>query len=500
MIHMFSKTFISIILVIILLPNGQPQQIICKDESYNAYVISYNTTRYIPTDQKIGQNVLIEGDGINHRLMDDGLDQFSLYHTNIGLGILRQNWIAQSFIPTHKNLSAVKVYVGKLNESAPHKPLILKIRESLSGPDLLSLSKPPSEIPSFFSGDFIKFEFPPLQLTPGKTYYIILATDGCPNGYGWLFFENYSPYDLYEGGHGSSSQDAGGSWWDYEWVDLGFKTYFCPPAEQVDQYFTDISYICQSVGVFIKRDIAQEFIPRFQCLSKIDLKLDVEDEPLGPITMKIRNNLTGENLTGCSVQPFNLPHNGNRIGTIVSFDFPDISVIPHTSYYIILSSKHWGAWWWATEGYSGSFYPGRAYECWENTSWEEWDGDFWFKTYGYNGTPPEQPIPPIGPTTGNINTYYEYSTSTMDLDDDQIKYCYDWGDGSYSWTCYDSPETKHTWTKKDVYSLRVKAKDASGAESTWSDPLEVNMPKSKQIFLFLEERYPHFFNFLSSIL
>ncbi len=40
-------------------------------------------------------------------------------------------------------------------------------------------------------------------------------------------------------------------------------------------------------------------------------------------------------------------------------------------------------------------------------------------------------------------------------------------------------EVNHTWDEKGEYEIRVKAKDEHGAESEWSDPLPVSMPRNK---------------------
>ena len=44
--------------------------------------------------------------------------------------------------------------------------------------------------------------------------------------------------------------------------------------------------------------------------------------------------------------------------------------------------------------------------------------------------------------------------------------------------------TNGNWTKKGTYEVRVKARDQYGAESEWSDPLIVSMPKIKSIKVF----------------
>jgi hypothetical protein len=97
-------------------------------------------------------------------------------------------------------------------------------------------------------------------------------------------------------------------------------------------------------------------------------------------------------------------------------------------------------------------------------------------------TSPNQPQRPQGETTGQIDETYEYTTRTTDPDGDPVWYMWQWGDGSTSeWIGpFQSGEianASHTWTNKDTFEIRVKAKDSSGGESTWSEPLSVTMPK-----------------------
>jgi hypothetical protein len=120
------------------------------------------------------------------------------------------------------------------------------------------------------------------------------------------------------------------------------------------------------------------------------------------------------------------------------------------------------------------------------------------------GTPPEKPARPNGPTSGGINREHTYTTSTTDLDGDQIYYIFDWGDGDTSEVGpYNSGETgsgSHTWTERGDYSLKVKAKDSAGLESEWSDPLAISMPKSKQLlFNHLFGRLVNIFPILSQL-
>jgi hypothetical protein len=125
-------------------------------------------------------------------------------------------------------------------------------------------------------------------------------------------------------------------------------------------------------------------------------------------------------------------------------------------------------------------------------------------------TPPNKPSKPSGTTSGNINTQYTYTSSTTDPDGDQVFYQWDWGDGSTSsWLGpFGSGVTasaSHTWTTKNTFSVKVKAKDTSGAESAWSDPLSITMPftPDRPFLHFLElllERFPRLFPILRYLL
>jgi hypothetical protein len=111
-----------------------------------------------------------------------------------------------------------------------------------------------------------------------------------------------------------------------------------------------------------------------------------------------------------------------------------------------------------------------------------------------------------GPTTGKVNNEYTYASSTSDPEGDQVYYLWDWGDGNNSgWLGpYNSGATinmTHKWLDKGKYSIKVKAKDSTGSESVWSDPLPITMPFSydKPQLRFLEwliERFLYVFMLL----
>ena len=97
--------------------------------------------------------------------------------------------------------------------------------------------------------------------------------------------------------------------------------------------------------------------------------------------------------------------------------------------------------------------------------------------------PPEKPAAPTGEIYGNSRVDYDYAAKTTDPNGDDIMYLFDWGDGSNSvWMkpgVFGISKATHNWTVKGTYMIKVKAIDPYGAESEWSDPLEVTMPKNK---------------------
>lgn len=102
--------------------------------------------------------------------------------------------------------------------------------------------------------------------------------------------------------------------------------------------------------------------------------------------------------------------------------------------------------------------------------------------------PPSKPDQPDGPSSGKFWTEYSYETSAVDPDGDNIYVLFDWGDGSSSgWIGpFESGEmisASHSWQgfSEDSFQIRVKAKDIHDVESSWSDPLQITMPKNRPI-------------------
>ena len=85
---------------------------------------------------------------------------------------------------------------------------------------------------------------------------------------------------------------------------------------------------------------------------------------------------------------------------------------------------------------------------------------------------PNTPSQPSGSSSGYTGTSYSYSTSATDPDGDQVKYYFDWGDGTGTWTNLvnsgQSASKSHSWNNAGTYNVKVKAQDENGAESGWS--------------------------------
>jgi len=111
--------------------------------------------------------------------------------------------------------------------------------------------------------------------------------------------------------------------------------------------------------------------------------------------------------------------------------------------------------------------------------------DGWImKISSFENQRPNKPATPTGPSNGEPDIEYTFSTSTSDPDGDSLQYMWDWGDGNYS-DVLDTVEATYSWTYKDNFEVKVKAIDGHGGESDWSEPLAFSTPKIKNI-----DQYP----------
>ena len=241
--------------------------------------------------------------------------------------------------------------------------------------------------------------------------------------------------------------------------------------------------------VYMGYDRAQSFTPTLDCLTKIEVKLEKIESP-GDFMVYIRKDLEGSNLITMTKNQEDIPEDKSWI----IFDFEDISVTSGDTYYIVCSSEGgviFDMYYW--RGSNENPYP-NGMSFWYDAiggNWvEDHQIDFCFKTYGTPpNEPPNKPMIPSGPTSGDIGTTYTYSSLANDPNtDDTLQYLFDWGDLSDSgwigpYNVGDPASASHQWSEEGIYKIKVKAKDSSGEESPWSDELPINMPKTKKVEL-----------------
>jgi hypothetical protein len=93
--------------------------------------------------------------------------------------------------------------------------------------------------------------------------------------------------------------------------------------------------------------------------------------------------------------------------------------------------------------------------------------------------PPTVPTKPSGSKSGYSGTLYSYSTSAKDIDKDQVKYVFDWGDDTTTETAFvksgNRASASHTWSDAGTYLVKAIAIDSKGASSESSSSLTVTI-------------------------
>jgi hypothetical protein len=183
---------------------------------------------------------------------------------------------------------------------------------------------------------------------------------------------------------------------------------------------------------------------------------------------------TGDTITGYNWRS----NNDGQLSTAASFSISTLSAGTHTIYFKVQDNN--GAW-------SSEVSQTLTINAASNNA-------------------PNKPSTPNGTINGRAGNSYTYYTDATDPDGDKLKYGWDkdsdgtvdiWDDngGSY-YTSGVTISTSISWSSRGTYSLKVIAEDEHGAQSPWSDPLSVSMPKNKAInpfIVFLErlmERFP----------
>jgi len=94
--------------------------------------------------------------------------------------------------------------------------------------------------------------------------------------------------------------------------------------------------------------------------------------------------------------------------------------------------------------------------------------------------PPYTPYTPSGPSTGKVNTIYNFSSLAIDPDEDSVAIMFDWGDGDTSaWSSRlatgEEVSMSHAWSDSGTYYVKAQAKDEKELTSEWSLPFLIKI-------------------------
>lgn len=117
-----------------------------------------------------------------------------------------ENAFAQSFIPEITPLAKIRLLLGRTEENPPTEPLMISIRKTLSGEDLVSYVLYPETI--YSEQIWVNCDFKDSTVSIGETYYIVVSTErlGEDQHYNWYGTQNID-HDRYEKGSGWVEED-----------------------------------------------------------------------------------------------------------------------------------------------------------------------------------------------------------------------------------------------------------------------------------------------------
>jgi len=178
--------------------------------------------------------------------------------------------------------------------------------------------------------------------------------------------------------------------------ELGFKTESagCRSSNLLDEAMDQSSQL-GTCGVY-NRYLAQSFRPSLDSLSKVEIGLFKNVNASGYVSVSIRQRLYGEDLVTKTISVDRVPTSSS--GDWVEFDFNDIEVTPHTSYYIVFTlnngtvpaekdaTVHW-----IMSPINHFYFKGRAWvrgtivpSVWHPLLLQPRPPDLSFQTYGYS--------------------------------------------------------------------------------------------------------------------
>lgn len=394
------------------------------------------------TSYKIDQPQIINP--LEESVTLDTLDQQQTVDSGFSWAISENGYYAQSFKPTLSQLTRVELLMFK--KGTPDG-LRISIRSSLTDSDLTLKYISASSISTNTSWQ--EFDFPDIFVTPGQTYYIVWDPVGVPD------FDNNFNWRV-----GTGDPYSNGEAWKY----LSSYWEIHNPSQSPDPDFCFKTY---GISGGSNNPPNKPTIPS------------------GPTTGLINENLHYESYIS----------DPDGDGMEVYFDWGDGT---HTGWVGILINGTVGNYkTWNAPGTYEVRVKTRDTPYLEESPWS--DSLSVTITDGSN-SPPLKPSTPSGPASGKAGSSYTYSTVTTDPESDQIYYFFDWADGTDSgwvgpFNSGDICQESHIWTTEGTYAIKVKAKDSNDAESVWSDPVEISMPKTHGYHLFkgILQRFIHQF-------
>lgn len=113
-----------------------------------------------------------------------------------------------------------------------------------------------------------------------------------------------------------------------------------------------------------------------------------------------------------------------------------------------------------------------------------WSATRKVKISGSMNHPPNGPSSPTGVSRGQVGKSYPFIGYTADIDQDQMRYTFDWGDGSSTDTAMiasgKSAKAAHSWCEAGTYEVRIMATDSNGGKSDWSASKKVTISKASR--------------------
>jgi hypothetical protein len=233
----------------------------------------------------------------------------------------------------------------------------------------------------------------------------------------------------------------------------------------------------------------QQFKPTKEKLVRVEVKISQTCPGCPDLNMEIQKPL-GTVLTSTSVPATSIP-SGSCNCDWVSFDIPDINVIPGEVYHIVLYYIGGAEYYWCGS-YDNPYPRGR--------SSVHPDFDYCFRTFAEMSTnnPPNKPMID-GPNSGNAGTTYNYRFSTTDPDGDDVYYWIEWfygcpgifWDGPYG--SGDEIIKPYTYENRGTFTITVIARDVFDAESepaTFTVTMPRNSVTNRDLYSILSERFP----------